>query len=93
MAFYDSRPQRGGNGEPGYFDDSQPSDYSRSAEPPPDSSPARERSTSNAAQRSFPINDRMTSPSSPERTEPANYDELVAEITAEISERIKREGM
>jgi hypothetical protein len=91
MAYYDSHPQRGGNGEPGYFDDSQPSDYSRSAEPPPDSSPARERSTSNARQRSSPVNDRMTS--SPERAEPAAYDELVAEITAEITERIKREGM
>lgn len=31
--------------------------------------------------------------SSPERPEPAAYDELVAEITAEITERIKREGM
>ena len=91
MAYYDSHPQRGGNGEPGYFGDSQSSGYSRSAEPPPDSSTARERSTSNVGQRSFPINDKMTS--SPERAGPANYDELVAEITAEISERVKREGM
>lgn len=90
---YDSssrRPQRGGIGEPGYFDDSQTSDYSRSAEPR-DIPSARDRSSSNARQRSFPINNGMTS--SPERAEPAGYEAVSPELIAEITERVKREGM
>lgn len=71
-----SRSQRCGNGDPGYFDDS--SDYSRPSVAEPR---ARERSTSNARQQSFSINDRMAS--SPER----------AELIAEITERVKRERM
>jgi hypothetical protein len=88
---YDSygRPSR----EPGYFDDDkQTADYStqRSAEPR-DSSYARERSASNARQRSFPINDKMTS--SPERAESTGFDTVSPELIAEITERVKREGM
>lgn len=85
------RPQRGGNED--YF----PSNYTTSAEPRDNNPSARERSTSNARQRTYPTNERMTS--SPDRAKPAGYDkvspELIAEITAEITagitERVKRE--
>jgi hypothetical protein len=89
---YGGRSQRGGNGEPGYFDDSQTSDYSRPAEAEPHgNSSAQDRSISNARQRSFPINDRMAT--SPERAEPSGYDTVSPELIAEITERVKREGM
>ena len=82
---YGDRSHRGG-----YFDDSSDLGTQQFVAEPRENTTSWDRSTSNARQRSFPINDRMTS--SPERPEPTGIDNVSPELIAVITEKVKREG-